>query len=117
LQALDDAHRLSPRDPFLAIYAPTVRYMALFALERYEEAIAVCRATTARHPNHAGAWRLMTASLGMLGKLDDASEALAHARMLQPDLASSQLESNTVYANAAERSRFIEGLRQAGLRH
>jgi hypothetical protein len=37
--------------------------------------------------------------------------------MLQPDLASSQLESNTVYANAAERSRFIEGLRQAGLRH
>jgi len=91
--------------------------MALFALERYEEAIAICRATTALHPNHAGAWRLMTASLGMLGKLDDASEALAHARMLQPDLASSQVESNTVYANAAERSRFIEGLRQAGLRH
>ena len=52
LQALEDAHRLSPRDPFLAIYAPTVRYMALFALERYEEAIAICRATTALHPNH-----------------------------------------------------------------
>ena len=32
LQALEEAHRLSPRDPFLAIYAPTVRYMALFAL-------------------------------------------------------------------------------------
>jgi tetratricopeptide (TPR) repeat protein len=117
LQALEDAHRLSPRDPFLAIYAPTVRYMALFALERYEEAIAICRATTALHPNHAGAWRLMTASLGMLGKLDDAREALAHAQMLQPDLSSAQVESNTVYANPAERSRFIEGLRQAGLRH
>ena len=117
LQALEDAHRLSPRDPFLAIYAPTVRYMALFALERYEEAIAVCRATTALHPNHAGAWRLMTASLGMLGKLDDAREALAHAQMLQPDLSSAQVESNTVYANPAERSRFIEGLRKAELRH
>jgi Flp pilus assembly protein TadD len=91
--------------------------MALFALERYEEAIAVCRATTALHPNHAGAWRLMTASLGMLGKLDDAREALARAQMLQPDLSSAQVESNTVYANPAERSRFIEGLRQAGLRH
>jgi Flp pilus assembly protein TadD len=91
--------------------------MALFALERYEEAIAVCRATTALHPNHAGAWRLMTASLGMLGKLDDAREALARAQMLQPDHSSAQVESNTVYANPAERSRFIEGLRQAGLRH
>jgi len=36
--------------------------------------------------------------------------------MLQPDL-SSQVESNTVYANPAECSRFIEGLRKAGLRH
>ena len=45
LQSLEQAHRLSPRDPFLAIYSPTVRYMALFALGRYEETIAVCRAT------------------------------------------------------------------------
>ena len=64
LEALEQAHRLSPRDPFLAIYAPTVRYMALFALGRYEETIDVCRATIALHPNHAGAWRLMTVSLG-----------------------------------------------------
>jgi hypothetical protein len=53
----------------------------------------------------------------MLGKLDEAREALAHAQMLQPDLSSAHVESNTVYANAAERSRFIEGLRKAGLRH
>ena len=66
---------------------------------------------------HAGAWRLMTVSLGMLGKLDEAREALAHAQMLQPDLSSTQVESSTVYANPAERSRFIEGLRKAGLRH
>ena len=32
LQSLEQAQRLSPRDPFLAFYAPTVRYMALFAL-------------------------------------------------------------------------------------
>jgi hypothetical protein len=37
--------------------------------------------------------------------------------MLQPDLSSAQVESNTVYANPAERSRFIEGLRKAGLRN
>jgi adenylate cyclase len=117
LQALEEAHRLSPRDPFLAIYAPTVRYMALFALERYEETIAVCRATTASHPNHAGAWRLMTVSLGLLGRIDEAKDALAHTLTLQPDLASAHVEMNTVYANPQDRSRFLEGLRKAGLKN
>ena len=80
LESLELALRLSPRDPFLAIYAPIVRYMALFALGRYEETLAVCRATAERHPNHAGAWRLMTVSLGMLGRIDEAREALARTR-------------------------------------
>ena len=31
IQVLEKAHRLSPRDPFLALYSPIVRYMALFA--------------------------------------------------------------------------------------
>jgi TolB-like protein len=117
LQALEEAHRLSPRDPFLAIYAPTVRYMALFALQRYEETIAVCRATTASHPHHAGAWRLMTVSLGLLGRVDEAKDALAHTLTLQPDLSSAHVEINTVYANPEDRSRFLEGLRKAGLKN
>jgi TolB-like protein len=117
LQALEEAHRLSPRDPFLAIYAPTVRYMALFALARYEETIAVCRATTASHPHHAGAWRLMTVSLGLLGRVDEAKDALAHTLTLQPDLSSAHVEINTVYANPEDRSRFLEGLRKAGLKN
>ena len=50
LEALEQAQRLSPRDPFLAIYAPVVRYMALFALQRYEETIALCRSITTRIP-------------------------------------------------------------------
>ena len=116
LEALEQAHRLSPRDPFLAIYAPVVRYMALFALERYKETIAVCRSTIALHPNHAGAWRLMTVSLGLLGRTDEAKAALAHTLTLQPDLSSDHVEFNTVYADPADRARFLEGLRKAGLK-
>jgi TolB-like protein len=115
LVALEEAQRLSPRDPFLAIYAPVVRYMALFALRRYEEAVAVCRSTIALHPNHAGAWRLMTVSLGLLGRIDEAKQALAHTLTLQPDLSSAHVANNTVYANPADRARFLEGLRKAGL--
>jgi TolB-like protein len=116
LQALDEALRLSPRDPFLAVYAPTVRYMSLFALERYEEAIAVCRSTVALHPHHAGAWRLMTVSLGMLGKIEEAKEALIRTLTMQPDLSSAHVANDTVYSNPDDRARFLEGLRRAGLK-
>jgi TolB-like protein/DNA-binding winged helix-turn-helix (wHTH) protein/Flp pilus assembly protein TadD len=116
LQSLEQAHRYSPRDPFLAIYAPIVRYMALFALQRYEETIAVCRATAALHPNHAGAWRLMTVSLGLLGRIEEAREALAHTLTMQPDLSSAHVTNDTVYADPADRARFLEGLRKAGLK-
>ena len=115
LEALEQAHRLSPRDPFLAIYGPTVRYMALFALGRYEETIEVCRETATLHPNHAGAWRLMTVSLALLGRQDEAREALERTLALQPDLKMSHVEHNTVYADPADRARFLEGLRKAGL--
>jgi Flp pilus assembly protein TadD len=90
--------------------------MALFALERYEEAIAVCRLTSELHPNHAGAWRLMTVSLGLLGRIDEAKQALAHTLILQPDLSSDHVEKNTAFANPADRSRFLLGLRKAGLK-
>jgi TolB-like protein len=115
LQSLAQAQRLSPRDPFLAIYAPTVRYMALFALGQYEEAVAVCRATAALHPNHAGAWRLMTVSLALLGRIDEAREALAHTLTLQPDLSSAHVTNNTVFAAPSDRARFLLGLQKAGL--
>jgi adenylate cyclase len=75
----------------------------------------VCRATSALHPNHAGAWRLMTVSLGLLGRIDEAKQALAHTRKLQPDLSVDHVEKNTVFANPSDRSRFLQGLRKAGL--
>jgi TolB-like protein len=116
LQCLENAWRISPVDPFLAMYTPVVRYMGLFALERYEETITVCRSTAARHPNHVGARRLMTVSLGLLGKVEEARESLAHTLTLQPDLSSDHVANDTVYANASDRSRFLQGLQKAGLR-
>jgi TolB-like protein len=115
LEAVERAQRFSPRDPFLAIYAPTVRYMAMFALGRYEEAVEICRATAALHPHHAGAWRLMTVSLGLLGRIVEAKQALAHTMTLQPDLSEAHVTNNTVFADPADRARFLEGLRKAGL--
>ena len=116
LDALARAWQLGPLDPFLAIYAPVTQYMALFALERYDEAIAVCRSVAARHPNHAGARRLMTVSLGLLGRIDEAKESLDHTLTLQPDFSTDHVAYNTVFAHASDRTRFLRGLKRAGLR-
>jgi hypothetical protein len=69
------------------------------------------------HPNHTGAWRLMTVSLGLLDRIDDAKQALAHTLTLQPDLSSAHVEKNTVFASPAVRSQFLLGLRKAGLQN
>jgi tetratricopeptide (TPR) repeat protein len=115
LESLEQAQRLSPRDPFLEIYAPIVRYMAMFALERYDETIAICRSITTLNPNHAGAWRLMTVSLGLLERIDEARDSLAHTLELQPDLSSAHVTNDTVFADPSIRARFLLGLRKAGL--
>ena len=117
LESLEHARRISPLDPFLAVYEPVVRYMALFALERYEETATVSRSMAARHPNHAGSRRLMTVSLGLLGKIDEARESLMQTLTLQPDLSSDHVVNNTVYVNSSDRSRFLLGLQKAGLKH
>jgi hypothetical protein len=91
--------------------------MALFALGGYEETVAVCRCMAARHPNHAGARRLMTVSLGLLGRTDEAREALTQTLVLQPDLSSDHVAKDTVYTDPTDRSRFLKGLQKAGLKH
>ena len=57
----------------------------------------------------------MTVSLALLGRQDEAREALERTLALQPDLKMSHVEHNTVYADPADRARFLEGLRKAGL--
>ena len=116
LESLREAQRLSPLDPFLAMYAPVVRYMASFAMHDYEETVAVCRSMTTRHPNHVGARRLMTVSLGLLDREDEARESLTRTLALQPNLSSDHVANDTVYANATDRSRFLLGLQKAGLK-
>ena len=116
LESLREAQRLSPLDPLLAMYAPVVRYMASFAMHDYEGTVAVCRSVTTRQPNHVGARRLMTVSLGLLDRIDEARESLERTLTLQPGLSSDHVANDTVYAGASDRSRFLLGLQKSGLK-
>ena len=55
-------------------------------------------------------------ALGLLGRIDEANEALAHTLTMQPDLSSAHVVNDTVFADPADRARFLEGLRKAGLK-
>jgi hypothetical protein len=57
----------------------------------------------------------MTVSLALLGKIDEAKAALAHTLSLQPDLSLAHVTENTVFADPADRARFLDGLQKAGL--
>lgn len=116
LQSLERGSKLGPLDPFIAMYGPVAQYMALFALEDYEQTVKVCRAMAARHPNHAGARRLLTVSLGLLERIDEANECLAATLTLHPDFSSGHVANDTVYTNPSDRDRFLLGLQKAGLR-
>ena len=59
----------------------------------------------------AGAWRLLTVSLALAGKVEEANAALAQTLTLQPDLSLDHVESNNIYADPADRARFREGLK------
>jgi hypothetical protein len=58
----------------------------------------------------------LTVSLGLLGRINEAEEALAKTLTLQPDLSSAHVEHDTVFVDPTDRARFLEGLRKAGLK-
>jgi hypothetical protein len=57
----------------------------------------------------------MTVSLGLLGKSDEAKEALARTKDLMPGLSTKHVDRDTVYVDPAVRAQFLSGLRKAGL--
>ena len=69
------ALRLSPRDPFAAIYCGVAAYCQ-FVGRNYEEAIRLSREALRQRSDFVGAHRVLTAAAGMAGN-DDARESRA----------------------------------------
>ena len=64
--AANRAIRLSPRDPFLALYYGSA-CLAQFFGRNYEEAIRLARISIRLRSDFAGAHRVLTAAAGMVG--------------------------------------------------
>src|SRR5215472_1672230 len=98
LRHCDEALRLSPRDPLLLLWYLPKGWAALNA-ERYEEAIEFA----------------IRAAEGQLGRVDAGRSTLDELLRRMPALTAADERLNRPFARAADRERFLTGLRKAGL--
>ena len=108
------ALRLSPRDPFSAIYYGIAAY-AQFVGRNYDEAMRLSREGIRQRGDFVGAHRVLTAAAGMAGQHDVAKIALQELRRVQPNVSLAWIASQMPIKLDADREHYVEAFRRAGL--
>jgi len=108
------ANRLSPRDFALAGNLATAG-LCHFIAGRYAEGAEHERRAVELRPHFVTAWRTYAAAAGMAGDSEAAAYALLQAKRLQPTLTVEWVEKYHGIVRPDDRSRYVEGLRIAGL--
>jgi tetratricopeptide (TPR) repeat protein len=111
-EAARRALRLSPRDPFSAIYSGVIGY-AEFVGRNYDEAMRMAREGIRQRADFVGAYRVLTAAAAMKGEIDVARAALQDLRRAQPNISLAWIASLIPYAQESEH--YLEAFRRAGL--
>jgi TolB-like protein len=114
LEHLARAMRLSPLDPLMFLMQG-VTALAHFVAGHYAEAVEWATKAVREQPNFLGAMRNVAASNALSGRLDEAQNALARVRRLDPDLRLSNLKYRVGPYRPKDFARFAEGMRLAGL--
>ena len=110
----DRALRLSPRDPFSALYYGVAAY-AQFVGRNYDEAISLAREAIRQREDFVGAHRVLTAAAGMAGLNDIATVELQELLRAQPNISLSWLADHMPIKRDADRAHYLEGFHRAGL--
>jgi TolB-like protein len=112
--AAQRALRLSPRDPFSAVYNGIAAY-AQFVAGDYGKAMQLAREAIRQRADFVGAHRVLTAAAGMAGESEVAADALREVRRTQANISLAWLLTKMPIKEAAEMQRYVEGFRRAGL--
>jgi TolB-like protein len=113
-EAARRALRLSPRDPFSAVYMGVASY-AQFLGRNYEEAMRLAREGIRQRGDFVGAHRVLTAAAGMAGQTEVAKTAVKDLQRAQPNISLAWIASHMPIRHEADRDHYLEGLRRAGL--
>jgi TolB-like protein/cytochrome c-type biogenesis protein CcmH/NrfG len=114
MDAAQRALRLSPRDPFSAVFCGIAAY-ARFLGRHYEEAMRLAREGLRQRDDFVGAHRVLTAAAGMAGAADVAATSLRRLRQVQPNISLAWIASQMPIMRDADREHYLEGFRRAGL--
>jgi TolB-like protein/class 3 adenylate cyclase len=114
LERFARAIRLSPLDPQLTLMQVGTAF-AHFYLGRYDEAASWAAMALQDNPDFQPALRVAAASNAMAGRPEQAHQAVARLRQLNPALRVSNLKDMVGPWRADDLARYEEGLRQAGL--
>ena len=112
---LGEALRLSPRDQFNFLWHYLMGF-ALFVAGRYEEALACADTSLRENSGVPGAYRVRAACLGQLGRVDEATAALAEFLRLSPDATVTSVMAQVPLQLPEDIKRYTEALKRAGLR-
>jgi predicted Zn-dependent protease len=88
---------------------------AQFLGGNYDEAIRLSREALRQRSDFVGAHRVLTAAAGLSGDKETASAALLELRRAQPNISCAWIASYMPIREAADRERYLEGFRRAGL--
>jgi tetratricopeptide (TPR) repeat protein len=113
-EAARRALRLSPRDPFAAVYTGIASY-AQFVRGEYDEAMRLARQAIRERADFVGAHRVLTAAAGMAGQAEVAAAALQELRRVQPNISLAWIVHQMPIKEDAQREHYLEGFRRAGL--
>jgi TolB-like protein/tetratricopeptide (TPR) repeat protein len=113
-KAAQHALRLSPRDPFSAIYYGVAAY-AQFVGKNYQDAIDLSREAIRQRGDFTGGYRVLTVAAGMAGQAEVAAAALKELRRAQPNISLAWIANQLPWKLDSDREHYLEAFRRAGL--
>jgi TolB-like protein/Tfp pilus assembly protein PilF len=113
-RAARHALRLSPRDPFAAVYYGVASYCQ-FVGGNYEEAIELSRESLRLRSDFVGAHRVLTAAAAMTQQRELAAASLKALLHVQPGLSLKWLANEMPFKSDNERDQYLAAFRWAGL--
>jgi TolB-like protein/Tfp pilus assembly protein PilF len=114
VEAAQRALRLSPRDPYAALYNGIAAY-SQFVGRNYDEAMRLAREAIRQRSDFVGAHRVMIAAASMAGRAAVAAVALQELRRAQPNVSLAWIAEHMPIQREADREHYLEAFRRAGL--
>jgi tetratricopeptide (TPR) repeat protein len=114
LDRLDHYRELAPFDPYFSWFEVSYTVAYVFKGD-YERAVTVGRRAVKAFPEFVNAYKPFVASLGHLGRREEAKPYLDKLLALEPNFTVENFAAVYPIKKASDRRRYMEGLRLAGV--